>query len=209
MDSGGKYFAIALVGTTLVYLWPGVYWLGPRHWSAGVGIVSGLIAMAAYHRRYSKTGQDWGFSWPDLLPGLGWTLGFTVPIALALFAAGPAVGHLAARPRRIEDLFGMFLWGLAQQFVLQTVVLREICSVWPGRGGITSTALLFALLHLPNPFLTPATFLGAWIWCWIYRRHPNVLPLALSHALVTLAILTTLPRSVTGGMRVGYSYLMP
>ena len=33
------------------------------------------------------------------------------------------------------------------------------------------------------------TFAGALAWCWIYDRCPNLLPLALSHALLTLAIL--------------------
>jgi hypothetical protein len=38
-------------------------------------------------------------------------------------------------------------------------------------------------------------------------RHPNVLPLALSHALGTLAILYAFDEAITGRLRVGYSYL--
>ena len=208
LNSGGKYFAIALVSTTIIYLWPVVYWLGPRHWSAIVMILSGLVAALEYHRRHSICGRDWGMSWPDLWPGLAWALALTFPVSLALLVAGASRGVLSGRRHPLEDLFWLFLWGLAQQFVLQTVVLRELLKVWPGRAGITMTALVFALMHLPNPFLTPVTFVGAWVWCWIYRRHPNVLPLAFSHALATLVILASLPKPLTGNMRVGYSYLL-
>ena len=51
------------------------------------------------------------------------------------------------------------------------------------------------------------TFAGALAWCWIYDRHPNLLPLALSHALLTLAILCAFDEAVTGHLRVGAAYL--
>ena len=44
-------------------------------------------------------------------------------------------------------------------------------------------------------------------WCWIYDRHPNMLPLALSHALLTLAILYAFDEGMTGHLRVGAAYL--
>ena len=47
------------------------------------------------------------------------------------------------------------------------------------------------------------TFAGALAWCWIYDRHPNLLPLALSHALLTLAILCAFDEAMTGHLRVG------
>ena len=51
------------------------------------------------------------------------------------------------------------------------------------------------------------TFAGALAWCWIYDRHPNLLPLALSHALLTLAILCAFDEAITGHLRVGAAYL--
>ena len=47
------------------------------------------------------------------------------------------------------------------------------------------------------------TGLGALAWCWIYDRYPNLLPLALSHALLTLAILYAFDDAITGRLRVG------
>jgi hypothetical protein len=51
------------------------------------------------------------------------------------------------------------------------------------------------------------TFVGALGWCTIYDRHPNVLPLALSHAVATLAILYAFDEEVTGRLRIGLAYL--
>jgi membrane protease YdiL (CAAX protease family) len=68
-------------------------------------------------------------------------------------------------------------------------------------------SLVFAGLHLPNPLLTGLTFLGALAWCWMNERHPNVLPLALSHAVLTVAILYAFDDRITGRLRVGAAYL--
>ncbi len=66
---------------------------------------------------------------------------------------------------------------------------------------------MFASLHLPNPFLSAVTFAGALAWCWIYSRYPNILPLALSHAVLTAAILYAFDDRITGRLRIGAGYL--
>ena len=98
-------------------------------------------------------------------------------------------------------------WGLGQQFALHTVFLREAQTTVSRPAGIWIAAAMFAALHLPNPFLTAMTFAGALAWCWIYDRYPNVLPLSLSHALLTLAILYAFDERITGHLRVGAAYL--
>jgi membrane protease YdiL (CAAX protease family) len=101
----------------------------------------------------------------------------------------------------------LVVWGGAQQWILQTVILREAQRTTSRRAGVAVAALLFAALHLPNPFLFAVTLGGALGWCAIYDRYPNVLPLALSHALVTLAILYAFDDAITGGLKTGAAYL--
>src|SRR5207249_10778209 len=98
-------------------------------------------------------------------------------------------------------------WALGQQFVLQTVLLPDAQALTSKPAGIVAAAVVFGALHLPNPFLAPLTAIGALGWCWIYHRHRNLLPLALSHALLTLVILAAFDDAVTGRLHVGAAYL--
>lgn len=206
-DTASWYFAFFLVANILLYLWPITYLVGHRHWLGLAVILFNLLLCLEYNRRYSRRAGHWGFSWTDFLPGLKLALGFTTPVLLGIFLWGQVLGTFTGREHPLEDLFGLFLWALAQQFALQTVIFREVRRRWSDGKAITAAALIFSLIHLPNPFLVPLTFAGAWLWCWVFERHPNLIPLALSHSLGSLTILASLPQAVTGSMRVGVSYL--
>lgn len=161
-----------------------------------------------YNRRHSRSQTEWGFSWRDFFPGLRLALYFTTPVLLAIFFAGLRMNSLVGRENPAQDLLGLFGWALAQQFALQTVIFSELRKTISQRWAIWAAALLFSILHLPNPFLTLLTLAAALAWCWIYSRHPNLLPIALSHSLSSLMILASLSPCVTGALRVGYAYLL-
>ena len=112
-------------------------------------------------------------------------------------------GHLHDRRDFLGSLAGLVVWGGAQQWVLQTVVLREAQRATSRNAGIVIAALLFGAMHVPNPFLAVVTIAAALFWCWLYDRHPNIVPVALSHALGTLAILYAFDQDVTGRLRIG------
>lgn len=99
------------------------------------------------------------------------------------------------------------LWGLLQQYVLQGFINRR-AQLALGRGwrSVLLVAAVFALLHFPNPWLSLATFAGGIIWAWVYQRAPNLPALALSHSLMTLVLIWTLPASALKGLRVGFNY---
>ncbi|HKP72282.1 MAG TPA: CPBP family intramembrane glutamic endopeptidase [Pyrinomonadaceae bacterium] len=99
------------------------------------------------------------------------------------------------------------VWGLLQQYVLQAFINRRAQLIF-GRGAmsIILVALLFALLHLPNPWLMGATFVGGLIWASVYQRAPNLYALALSHAFMTWVLISTLPINALNGLRVGYKF---
>lgn len=200
--------ATAMVAVTLAYLWPGVYLLGHRHWLGTAVILFNLLLCVGYNRRCSSGWHEWGFSWADFFPGLRLALLFTAPALLLIFFAGLTLRSLAGREHPAQDLTGLFLWALAQQFALQTIIFRELRKQFTTGRAILAAALIFSALHLPNPFLLVVTFCGALLWCWIYSRHPNLLPLALSHSLCSLMILASLSKDLTGSLRVGYSYLL-
>jgi len=195
------WFTAAIVGVVLAYTWV-IDPIAP----AWVAAAAGTLVIGLAVARALKTGE-WGLGPSAFLPALGWSAAISAAGVVVMYAAGSRLRTLHDRP----DLWGNFAvlipWGLGQQFALQTVLLRESQATVSKSAGIWLAALLFASLHLPNPFLTAATFIGALAWCWVYDRYPNLLPLSLSHAILTLAILYAFDDRITGGLRVGAAYL--
>jgi len=176
--------------------------IAPRWATAGAAAL--VLGFAGW--RAIRTGE-WGITRAALLPALGWSAALTGAGALAISLAGSVLGTWHDRGDLWANLVVLIPWGLGQQFVLHTVFLREAQATVSRPGGIWLAALMFAMLHLPNPFLTVMTGIGALAWCFIYDRYPNLLPLALSHALLTLAILYAFDDAITGRLRVGLAYL--
>ena len=211
-------FSLAILAIVLAYTWV-LAPIAPR-WTAAV---AGALVVALAVARALKTGE-WGLRPSAFLPALWRAAAFTAAAALVLAGAGTQLGTWHDRRLSAAELAVLFLWGWGQQFALQTVILREATvrlkpdttdksatdkSITDKSALISCVAasLAFAALHLPNPFLAAVTFAGALAWCWIYSRHPNVLPLALSHALLTLVILYAFDDRITGRLRVGAAYL--
>lgn len=200
--------AILLVLVILVYAWPVVYLVGHRSPLGTVVIILGLFLVFLYHRGRPITLTSLGFNGPAFIPGLRLSLYLTAPVLLIIFYAGLQFHSLQQRQHPHWDLFGLFLWALAQQLALQTVLFETARRCWSNHTAILLTAGVFGMIHLPNPLLTVATFVGALGWCWIYSKHPNLIPLAISHSLCSLMMISSLPREITGGMRIGYAYFL-
>ncbi|MDQ3258350.1 MAG: CPBP family intramembrane metalloprotease [Acidobacteriota bacterium] len=110
-----------------------------------------------------------------------------------------------------QTILGMpalgFLWSLLQQFILQAFINRRAQMIWgAGWKSILSVALVFAVLHLPNPLLTLATFAGGAVWAAVYQRTPNLFALGLSHSIMTWVLISNFPPVSLHGLRVGFKY---
>ena len=195
-------FTVPIVAVIAGYTWV----VAPRtpRW---VGHLVAVTVLGLCARRAARTGE-WGLRWSELRPALRGAALVTVPAVLSIVGAGWVLDTWHGRAQGWRELVFLVPWACGQQFALQTVLLREAQAVTSRRGGIALASVVFGALHLPNPFLAPLTLLAAFIWCFLYDRHPNWLPLALSHALATLAILASLDPGLTGRLRVGYSYLL-
>jgi hypothetical protein len=97
-------------------------------------------------------------------------------------------------------------WALLQQYALQDVVLLRLKDAGMTKRAPLAAATLFALMHLPNPGLMMLTLAGGWVWCRAFDRAPNLLVLAVSHALAALAADQWLPDVFIQGLRVGPGY---
>lgn len=163
-----------------------------------------LVILTAWH---DLRHGEWGFSWRALLPGLWRALAVTFVAVLLIVGAGAGIGTLHDRRDFLGSLAPVVLWGGAQQWILQTVVLREAQGISSRAKGIAIAAVLFGAVHLPNPLLAPVTGAAALIWCRLYDRNPNIIPLALSHGLGTLALRYAFDEAIIGHLRIGVAYL--
>ena len=194
-------FTTGIVTSVLLYAWL----VEGRAADELVYIPSAIvIALTVWHNARARA---WGFEWRRFWRGLTVTLAVSFVLCVLILAIGAAVGTLHDRRDFLGNYAPLILWGGAQQWVLQTVVLREAQRASSRQAGIVIAALLFGAVHLPNPFLAPVTAVAALVWCWIYDRYPNIIPLALSHALGTMAILYAFDTGITGRLRIGAAYL--
>ena len=143
------------------------------------------------------------------MPALRDAAAVTLPLCAFLLIGGLWVARL--RPdwiivvKRLPWLIG---WGFLQQFVLQGFVHRRLRDVLAtDRERELATGLYFALCHFPNPRLMGATFFSGWIWAILYRRNPNLIALALSHAAGSASLNIAFGPEMLRGMRVGLGYV--
>jgi membrane protease YdiL (CAAX protease family) len=181
-------------------------WYFDTRWPPGYTVVP-IALIATLTMWHSLREREWGFDRRAMVPGLGLAALATVPAVAAILLTGASLGTLHDRRDFLGSFGGLLVWGGAQQWVLQTLVLREAQRIVSPRRAVLVAATLFAIVHLPNPFLSLVTFVGGVAWCAIYTRYPNILPLAISHALGTLAILHAFDETITGRLRIGASYL--
>jgi membrane protease YdiL (CAAX protease family) len=100
------------------------------------------------------------------------------------------------------------IWALMQQFILQSYFLLRLLRLLPGKAlPILVATGIFALAHLPNPILTPLTFIWGAIACVLFLRYRNIYTLGIAHGIMGLCVAITVPNSLQRHMRVGLGYL--
>lgn len=178
-----------------------------------VPVVLAILLIFVSHRVRRESLRDLGFRFDTFLPAL-----YLLAVPVLLFAGaclliawstGSSINFLRWHPNRnlaLQLAIG-FAWALAQQYVLQGFFNRR-AMIALGRGwlSVSLVGLIFALLHLPNPWITLITFIAGAIWAVVYQRAPNLFALALTHAVMTWFIISTLPASMLGHLRVGLGY---
>jgi hypothetical protein len=207
-------FAIAYLLILLV-IWT------PRPWQRYLWIVA-VAAVAVMTclslKTFAPDGlQSFGLRKANFLRSL-WVVGVAlllagIAVALAIhyntlaLPVTPSTGEGGVVPF-IKTYWGYALWTFVQQFLLNGFFLLRLQRLTPGpRSAAFATAGLFALAHLPNPVLAPATLLWGFVSCLLFLRYRNLYPLAMAHAIFGITIAITVPGPVVRNMRVGLGYL--
>jgi hypothetical protein len=196
-------FALAY-GLILLVIWTPRPWQKVLWWfaAAAVLVIAGL-AMEGI--------KNLGLNAANLLRSLWITAAAVLLSALAILVA-MGLGTLRLPPGGaagfVRSYWAYALWACVQQLLLQGFFLPRCIGL---TKSTTSAALLaaslFALAHLPNPILTPVTFLWGFAACMAFLHYRNLFPLAMAHAILGISVAITVPGSINHNMRVGLGYL--
>jgi membrane protease YdiL (CAAX protease family) len=195
----------------LVFVVIGTYlWFGRRSFpGANLAFAAVLLAILMHaHRQAGEDLREIGFR-RDTFAATSRLLLPVVLIGGALIVtAGMALGemHFPSWATGVHRVAQFVALGIAQQYVLLGFVFGRVERIAGARFAPELTALLFALLHLPNGWLTAVTFIWGVVACLIYRRSPNLWANGLAHGVLAALVYYALPRSVTNGLRVGIDY---
>ncbi|HKQ51311.1 MAG TPA: CPBP family intramembrane glutamic endopeptidase [Pyrinomonadaceae bacterium] len=200
---------IASVTTSfLIAEWMVLPFAGNSKLVAAVPIGLAFALMFFSHRERKETARAIGWRLDNFWEAARLLALPMLAAAVIIVVAGWLLKSLRFDGRQLmEWAVWLPLWGLMQQYVLQGFVNRRAQSaIGRGRRSVLVVALVFALLHLPNPLLAAATFAGGLVWANVYQRAPNLPALALSHALMSLLLAVSLPPALLKSLRVGIKY---
>lgn len=205
----------SVIASIFITTWALIPLQPPQRWLIAVPAMLALALMINSHRVRGETWRELGFTAAHFGRALR-LLALPTLLACALLAVlGYWAGSFHRTSHFYSNLFFLPVWALIQQYALQGFVYRRVRSVLaladrPARQrlAIVITAVIFALAHAPNVTLMLLTLLGALLWSWVYERAPNLFALAISHALISLLLMTALPAWLLESMSVGYKHFL-
>ena len=162
-----------------------------------------ILCIALEQRQF----PEFRLGWDRFIEGLRGIALFTLIATLALVSLAvwtDTVNYDRILPRRFAEYL---LWAFLQQVGLQTFLTRRMQQVFRHPAGVAfASAVLFALIHFPNPVLMGFTLIGGMYWSLSFQKTPNLYALALSHAWLAVTALVCVPPDWMHQLRIGPDY---
>jgi len=198
---------VSVVTSCLIAEWVVLSFAGGSKLTSAIPILLAWGLMAFSYRERGETLHEIGFRTDNFLTSCRLLL---LPTAAAIFvivATGWFMSHSIFAGHFRARYFLLPLWALFQQYALNGFINRRAqLALGKGLKSIALVAVVFALLHLPNPLLAMVTFIGGLIWAAVYQRQPNLFALALSHTVISITLALTISPNLLNSLRVGFKY---
>jgi membrane protease YdiL (CAAX protease family) len=195
---------VVIVGGILAIIWvvQPLHGPGPARQAAAVLAVLLVASSCRHHDSLAQMGVRLD-TFPRAVARL---IPMSVGAAAVALAAGYLLETIDPPEHPVMTLGVYYLWAVAQQYALNACVLRRLEDAGLRRAAPLVAAALFSIVHAPNPGLMILTFVGGLLWCSTFQKQPNLFATALSHAVLAVLIVSTLPPAATGGLRIGPAY---
>jgi membrane protease YdiL (CAAX protease family) len=198
---------VSVVTSFLIAEWVVLSFVGRSKLVIAIPVLLGLGLMFISHRERGETLRDIGFRIDNFFAACRALVFPTAVAVLLIVAIGWFMSHSILDSHFRLRFLSLPLWALWQQYVLNGFINRRAqLAVGKGMKSIVLVAIVFSLLHLPNPLLAIVTLLGGVVWAAAYQRQPNLFALALSHSLVSVSLALTISPSLLNSLRVGFKY---
>lgn len=198
---------LSVVTSCLLLEWVVLSFVGRSKLVGAVPVLLAVGFMLVSHRERGETVRDLGFRTDNFRAACRLLVLPTAVVVLLAVAVGWFTNHTIFQAPWRNRFLLLPLWGLLQQYALNGFMNRRAqLALGKGTKSIVLVAIVFGLLHLPNPLLALLTFVGGLVWAAVYQRQPNLFALALSHAVSSLTLALTISPKLLDSLRVGFKY---
>ena len=198
---------LSVITSCLIAEWVVISFVGRSKLIIAIPVLLALGLMVFSHRERGETLHDIGFRADNFVASCRLLLLPTVAAVLLAVAVGWFTNHaIFTWHLRIRFLL-VPVWALFQQYALNGFINRRALLFFgQGRKSIVVVAMVFAMLHLPNPLLAVLTLVAGLVWAFVYQRQPNLFALAISHVLASITLALSFPPYLLNSLRVGFKY---
>jgi membrane protease YdiL (CAAX protease family) len=192
--------ALAFTIFVLTYIW----WLQSSAFNSWIVFPVWLVSSFALHGDTPKT---LGCRGDNLWPATRQTAVVLGIFVLAISSVGLFLGAAHRLPTHLIEphrFAGYFAFCLLQEVGLQSFLMnRLLAALQKPIPAALVAGTLFSLLHWPNPVLVPLTFVGGSVFCWLFARERNIIPLTVAQAILGSVVWWAFPLVWHHSMRVG------
>jgi len=179
---------------------------GDLRWVWAAALTLWMLGITVYHR---PSFGELGLGAKGFLRSL-WIVGAAIVAGAVMLGIAQLAGTLhpyVVRRTLLAAASGYLMWTFEQQFMLQSFFFLRLERLLGSRRAVWAAAGLFALAHVPNPILVPATLAAGLAFCELFRRQRSIYALAMAQAILGMCLAASIPDALHHHMHVGIGYL--